>query len=59
MSSQKRWTRNMEEYLVSLMTASWTREEIAKKINDRFGTSLTKSAVTGKMHTMKGYDSAK
>lgn len=59
MSAKKTWNKDTEDYLTVLMTASWTREEIAKKINDRFGTAFTRSAITGKIHMIKGTGSEK
>ncbi len=51
---QKKWSKEAEEYLLTLMSSSWTDKEIAEKINKRFGTAYTKSAVTGKKRTMSG-----
>lgn len=43
-----KWTDEMTEYMIDLITESKTFEQVAKEINKKYGTTFTRNAIAGK-----------
>lgn len=53
MTYPKTWSPEMEHRILTLITTSWTKKEIALILNNEFGTSFTRAAVLAKVHQLK------